>query len=99
MLSTVKIATGLGDPHDLSISGLVRPEAFKKLVLAMKRQTIPPASMEFLDRGLSNLQDSNVTQLLQDIRDELRQHNQMLQSIQSNDIHPRPSAPQTTDIV
>jgi hypothetical protein len=68
-------------------------------VLAMKRQTIAPASLESLDRGLSNLQDPNVTQLLRDIRDELRQHNQMLQGIQSSGVHPRPSAPPTTDIV
>lgn len=85
--------------HELTIDGLQNPQAFKKLVWAMKRQTAVPAAMGMLDRvvnasgGLNN-DNGDVATLLRDIRDELREHNQVLQSLKA----PAASAP-SADLV
>lgn len=75
--------------HELTITGLQNPQAFKKLIYAMKRNSAMssamPASVEVLDRGLdlNNIasSDGDVTSLLRNIRDELRQHNELLQTL------------------
>jgi len=69
----------------------------------MKRQTAVPASLGMLDRavaassnGSSNNED--VAGLLRDIRDELRQHNEVLQNLKQAPPVPSSSAP-TADLV
>jgi len=80
--------------HELQISGLKDPYAFKKLVWAMKRLRtdspalvagtaaggVAPTSLEMAGRGGNS--DSDVSLLLKEIRDELRSHNTLLQKIQ-----------------
>jgi hypothetical protein len=64
--------------HELNITGLKDPHAFKRLVWAMKRATVDghpagaclPAALEMVDRGSSS---DEVVKLLREIRDELRQ--------------------------
>jgi hypothetical protein len=77
--------------HDLTIAGLHNPQAFKKLVWAMKRanNVVPsaPRGNTVLDRGLAAAETNpssseDVATLLRDIRDELRQHNEALRGIQ-----------------
>jgi hypothetical protein len=77
--------------HDLTIAGLHNPQAFKKLVLAMKRaNNVPsaPRGNTVLDRGLdaaeTNPSSEDVATLLRDIRDELRQHNEALRGMHQN---------------
>lgn len=71
----------------LTISGLCQPHAFQELVLAMKKRksTIAqaPAYNNMLERAITanDNHDPNVVDLLRDIRDELRQHNEVLQSL------------------
>lgn len=75
--------------------------AFKKLVWAMKRAYHPaaarfPSAMEMLGRngddgeGKTDDKGEDVTNLLREIRDELRQNNEVLNSLKQ----PPPSAPQ-----
>jgi hypothetical protein len=81
--------------HDLTISGLQNPQAFKKLVWAMKRETNgrrPAPRGNVLDRGLAAVNDNDdnastddVAALLRDIRDELRQHNEAVRAMRPND--------------
>jgi hypothetical protein len=84
--------------HDLTISGLQNPQAFKKLVWAMKREANgrrpAPQSGNVLDRGLAavnaagnddNASSDDVAALLRDIRDELRQHNEAVRAMRPND--------------
>ena len=85
-------------PHELTLAGVQNPQAFKKLVWAMKRHNATsfalPASMASLDRGnLNATDDANVASLLRDIRDELRQHNAVLQTLKTQ---PAPSSSPTT---
>jgi hypothetical protein len=78
--------------HDLTIAGLHNPQAFKKLVWAMKRanNVVPsaPRGNTVLDRGLTaaetNPSSEDVATLLRDIRDELRQHNEALRGMHQN---------------
>jgi hypothetical protein len=80
--------------HDLTIAGLHSPQAFKKLVWAMKRanNVVPsaPRGNTVLDRGLAAAAETNpsssedVATLLRDIRDELRQHNEALRGMHQN---------------
>ena len=87
--------------HELNLVGLQNPQAFKKLVWAMKRQTTAPGSQDMmLDRALgASGNDTNnsgdVAALLRDIRDELRQHNDVLRNLK---VSAAPSAP-TADLV
>jgi hypothetical protein len=68
----------------LSITGLKDPHAFKRLVLAVKRAYHPaaaslPRALDIIGRGQETNED--VTALLRDIREELRQQNQAIQSL------------------
>jgi hypothetical protein len=68
--------------HELNITGLKDPHAFKRLVWAMKRATVDghpagaclPAALEMVDRGSSS---DEVAILLREIRDELRQQKEV----------------------
>jgi hypothetical protein len=89
-LSSVEIDTpssGNNNKHDLRIVGLENPRAFQKLVLAMKRQgnqsSVLPLAMDRIDRSLAQTdsEGGDVSNLLREIRDELRQNNKMLQSM------------------
>lgn len=83
--------------HELSIVGLKNPQAFHRLVWAMRRSA--PSMATILDRGtalnvaaaaatsaasISGNASGDVATLLREIRDELRQHNTVLQTIQSS---------------
>lgn len=93
VLSTVNIDTassGNNGQKELKIAGLKDPHAFKKLVWAMKRTHRPgglgvaasmPMALEMVDRKGDNAND--VSGLLMEIRDELRQHNTLLQNIKA----------------
>lgn len=81
----------------IKIPGLHDPHAFQKLILAMKRQqqrsynyhpqtmsAAMPVTMDHIERQLENHgQGEDVADLLREIRDELRQHNNLLQSMQA----------------
>ena len=105
VLSTVNIDTASSGHgrHELQITGLKDPHAFKKLVWAMKRSrsgvASVPAALEMMDRK-SDGDDANVSTLLREIRDELRQHNNLLQTMRSGDNSaPVPSAPADSEVV
>jgi hypothetical protein len=81
--------------HELSIVGLKNPQAFHRLIWAMRRSA--PSMATILDRGTSlhaaaaaatsaaaGNASGDVATLLREIRDELRQHNAVLQTIQSS---------------
>jgi hypothetical protein len=83
--------------HELSIVGLKNPQAFHRLVWAMRRSA--PSMATILDRGTSlhaaaaaatsaaassGGASGDVASLLREIRDELREHNAVLQTIQSS---------------
>jgi hypothetical protein len=88
-LSSVAVDTPSSgnNKHDLRIVGLEDPRAFQKLVLAMKRQgnhsSVLPLAMDRIDRSLAQTEreGGDVSGLLREIRDELRQNNEMLQSM------------------
>ena len=111
-LNVVNIGTGARESrhdlvhtegnHELVITGLKDPQAFKRMLFAMKRNygvffDMPP-SVATLDRANFNAPEgSDVASLLREIRDELRQHNAVVQALQAP---PAPSAsPAKTDIV
>ena len=83
----------LESPNRLMIDGLENPVAFQKLVLAMKRRqasssdvipTAPVNVAERIERGLaSTAGNEEVASILREIRDELREHNEMLQSMKA----------------
>lgn len=119
LLSTVNIDTASsgsdGKRHELQISGLRDPHAFKELVWQMKRMRDVGASesagravsaLEMVDRDTTR-NDGDVSMLLREIRDELRQKNALLQSIQPTADQPPvatqvsavPSAPSDTELV
>jgi len=95
-------SSGTNGQKELKIAGLKDPHAFKKLVWAMKRSrgVAPsmPAALEMVDRKGGADVGGDVSSLLMDIRDELRQHNTLLQSMQTSD-QPAPSAPTDSEIV
>lgn len=75
--------------HEVTIAGLQNPQAFKKLVWAMKRAALPP-QRNTLERGLEAAAENHgssedVATLLRDIRDELRQHNDVLRNIRGSE--------------
>jgi hypothetical protein len=83
-LHTVHIDTA-ARTRALNIAGLQNPEEFKKLVWAMKRQTVP-CSLGMLDRVVGAINHDNngdVAALLRDIRDELRQNNEVLRNLKT----------------
>ena len=97
MFYTVNVDTASADPgrHEVSLlQGLKHPEAFKKLVWAMKRATMVsataslPQAMEMAGRGSNN---EEVATLLREIRDELRQQKEVLQGNVASTV--APSAP------
>lgn len=61
--------------HELSITGLREPLAFKKLVWAMKRAHVP--AQVSMDRATDD--QEAVGGLLREIRDELRRNNELMQ--------------------
>jgi non-ribosomal peptide synthetase component E (peptide arylation enzyme) len=86
--------------HELSIVGLKNPQAFHRLVWAMRRTVAAPSMATILDRGASlhaaaaaastsvaarSENGEDVATLLREIRDELREHNAVLQSIKSSE--------------
>lgn len=92
---TVNTPGSNNNKNEMKIVGLQNPRAFQKLVLAMKRYggvhhqqssnshaTSLPVALDRIDRSLdSNNAGENVSGLLREIRDELRQNNEMLQSM------------------
>jgi len=91
VLMTVNVDTASsgsgGKPHELRITGLKEPKKFKALVWAMKRSKgsfsgyqAPPITMEMVDRGKA-VPEEGVAGLLKDIRNELRQNNELLRSM------------------
>lgn len=94
----VDTASSSGTKHDLAISGLKDPHAFKQLVWAMKRArrtadtSVPPATSSMLmergtttssqQQGSSSADAAGVATLLQEIRDELRANNTLLRNMQ-----------------
>mmetsp|Transcript_25160 Transcript_25160/g.37181 ORF Transcript_25160/g.37181 Transcript_25160/m.37181 type:complete len:307 (+) Transcript_25160:92-1012(+) len=88
ILSVVNVDTassGQGGIKELRLAGLKNPHGFKKLVWAMKRSQgngFPqvPASLE-MARGVKTSNEPDVTSILLQIRDELRTHNDLLQSM------------------
>ena len=91
-LSQVTIDT----PARNTIVGLQDPHAFAKLVLAMKRYapnqvplgmsstraaSLPVAMAQRIDRGLAAGEKDEVAGILKEIRDELRQHNELLKTM------------------
>jgi hypothetical protein len=109
VLNIVNIDTassGTNGQKELKIAGLKNPHAFKKLVWAMKRSRTMggsvasmPTALEMVDRK-GDSTDTNVSSLLMEIRDELRQHNTLLQSMRpAGDAAPTPSAPSDSEIV
>ena len=82
-------------PGFLTIVGLEDPHAFRKLILAMKKNSatrqsstaavLPVTMAERIDRGLAGDAGSEeVAGVLREIRDELRQHNKLLQTLKSS---------------
>jgi len=89
VLNIVNIDTassGNNGQKELKIAGLKDPHAFKKLVWAMKRSrgggvASMPVALDMMDRkGTDN---ADVSSLLMEIRDELRLHNTLLQSMKA----------------
>jgi hypothetical protein len=107
ILTTVNVDTassGNEGRKELKIAGLKDPHSFKKLVWAMKRNQgmglpLPnraPASLAMADRHLQQGgSDEDVACILKDIRDELRQHNDLLHKMRPvlSDSTAKPSAP------
>lgn len=94
VLHTVNIDTASSNQerHELKIQGMIEPYKFKKLVWAMKRQTrgdtnsnSMPSALEMIERagGASNNSNEEVTSLLREIRDELRQNNAAIVAMNS----------------
>ena len=98
VLSTVNIDTASSNSmkHELQIIGLKNPHEFKKLVWAMKRArgNSSPRAMEMEERcGSGNSQISN---LLREIRDELRANNALLQAVKVQEV-PLADLPPSTE--
>lgn len=101
VLSTVNIDTASSGQgrHELQICGLKDPHSFKKLVWAMKRDAgscAKPLAAEMVRVASEQVANtSDVSNLLREIRDELRQNNTLLQKIQPV----VPSAPSDLEVV
>ena len=98
VLTTVNVDTASSGPEgrkELKIAGLKDPHSFKKVVWAMKRaqggiavglasSARAPNALEMAERQLQqNGANEGVATLLRDIRDELRQHNELLLKLQT----------------
>jgi hypothetical protein len=93
VLTVVNVDTassGTEGKKELKIAGLKDPHSFKQLVWAMKRSQhggmafaqSAPSALAMADRHLQQSgADEDVATLLRDIRDELRQNNDLLQKI------------------
>lgn len=106
-LYAVHVDTASSDQsrHELTISGLKNPHAFKRMVWAMKREYHPlaariPTAVQLIGRNSAEVAASassdseNVATLLREIRDELRANNEHLQSIKGDQKQPpNPTAP------
>jgi hypothetical protein len=109
VLSTVNIDTASSSQarHELQIAGLKNPHEFKKLVWAMKRTrgntSAAPSVFEMVER--SNASNSEVSELLREIRDELRQNNALLQTLKPSPaadalvLNEQATAPTETELV
>lgn len=110
ILATVNVDTASSGQgvRELKIAGLKDPHGFKKLVWAMKRAqggvgnnhgdklTRVPQALEMLERKGEN---HDVSMLLREIRDELRQHNTLLKSIHPGSTPTASSEPSESKIV
>jgi hypothetical protein len=108
VLSTVNVDTassGSEGKKELKIAGLKDPHAFKKLVWAMKRSQregtafapSAPSALDMADRQLQQSGGANedVAMILRDIRDELRQNNDLLQKTRPPAESPTQALPAT----
>lgn len=84
----VDTASSSDTKHDLVITGLKDPHAFKQLVWAMKRsrmegnyETPSKSAMEERSIAATSSSDGAVALLLKEIRDELRQNNDLLKKL------------------
>jgi hypothetical protein len=97
VLTTVNIDTASSGQgrSELKISGLKDPQKFKQLVWAMKRRYKPsgPTTFEMVNRGGAP-PGEDVAVLLREIRDELRQNNNLLLTMRGAE----PSAPIEEDL-
>lgn len=90
---------GVNDSGTFALPGLKNPEGFRRLVMALKGKTgtsaaVPATIAEVMDRAVADGGNTeNVATLLREIRDELRQHNEVLQGLNPNSRHLSPSAP------
>lgn len=93
VLTTVNIDTASSGQgrSELKIAGLKDAKRFKQLVWAMKRRSKPtgPNALEMVNRGGAAGED--VAVLLREIRDELRQNNNLLLTMKGGEAEP--SAP------
>jgi len=99
VLTTVNIDTASSGQgrSELKISGLKDAQRFKQLVWAMKRRyksSGPAAALEVASRGGGG---DDVAVLLREIRDELRQNNNLLLTMNKGG-EPEPSAPTEDDL-
>jgi hypothetical protein len=84
----IDTASSSKEQHELVITGLRDPHSFKKLVWAMKRmqqlQHHPyPNTREMTSNdAVGNSINNDISSLLREIRDELRQNNETLLAIQ-----------------
>lgn len=108
VLTVVNVDTassGTEGRKELRIAGLKDPNGFKKLVWAMKRAQGSssaaaigaPSALSMLARD-DQSGDANVASLLRDIRDELRQNNDLLQKMKASS-SPAASAPGAVEIL
>jgi hypothetical protein len=86
-MNQVNIGTSNGSKCSYDLNGLLDPNGFQKLVLAMKRQqpqgtAAGVAASQLMDRGEGDNNNSTSKALLLEIRDELRQHNQRLMALE-----------------
>lgn len=97
VLTTVSIDTassGTEGKKELRLAGLKDAHAFKRLVWAMKRAQGNPMNAYGANQGASALTssaveatsgDGSVSALLREIRDELRQNNDLLKNLKASD--------------
>jgi hypothetical protein len=107
VLAVVNVDTassGTEGCKELRIAGLKDPHSFKKLVWAMKRSQHggmafaqgAPSALGIADRQLQQSgANDDVATLLRDIRDELRQNNDLLHKTRPPAASPAQSAPAT----
>lgn len=71
--------------HELKIVGLKEPQAFKRLVLAMKQHAAGVGEVMLRGDSGRGADEKNSVSLLLEIRDELRQQNVLLRNSQLAD--------------